>query len=160
MRFTRKRNYFNVTREQNAATLNTRLHHKLHEFSNGPDTCSAASVPFMHAFIHQTAALSKTVSKMIHLSCTATSPAVLIERLCVYYLCFLLLAFVSGHHHSHHPVSVGGSSFPMSTMFTHTHTRSQHHHALMRLACDYQSKHLPLRIWCIWCSAEVRPIAA
>ncbi len=42
----------------------------------------------------------------------------------LFYLCFLLLAFVSGHHHSHHPVSVGGSSFPMSTMLTHNHTHS------------------------------------
>lgn len=46
----------------------------------------------------------------------------------LFYLCFLLLAFVSGHHHSHHPVSVGGSSFPMSTMFTHNHTRSNTTH--------------------------------
>lgn len=27
---------------------------------------------------------------------------------------------MSGHHHSHHPVSVGGSSFSMSTIFTYT----------------------------------------
>lgn len=40
----------------------------------------------------------------------------------LFFICFLLLAFVSGHHHSHHPVSVGGSSFPMSTIFTHTIT--------------------------------------
>lgn len=46
----------------------------------------------------------------------------------LFYLCFLLLAFVSGHHHSHHPVSVGGSSFPMSTMFTHNHTCSNTTH--------------------------------
>lgn len=54
----------------------------------------------------------------------------------LFYLCFLLLAFVSGHHHSHHPVSVGGSSFPMLTILTHTHTYTQqqhHHHAYVRL---------------------------
>ena len=64
----------------------------------------------------------------------------------LFYLCFLLLAFVSGHHHSHHPVSVGGSSFPMSTMFTHTITHSQAPPHTQRQHCDYQSKHCPLLI--------------
>lgn len=44
------------------------------------------------------------------------------QNILLIYLCFFAcFAFVSGHHHSHHPVSVGGSSFPMSAMHTHTH---------------------------------------
>lgn len=38
---------------------------------------------------------------------------------------FSAACFVPGHHHSHHPVSVGGSSFPMSATHTHAHTHSK-----------------------------------
>ena len=41
---------------------------------------------------------------------------------CVVLFVFSAACLLSGHHHCHHPVSVGGSSFPMSTMFTHTIT--------------------------------------